>query len=172
MKPDRNPVAAHQRPLAPVLGLGVSEGVARGVRNHPEPSRIRISNYFCLGTYDQMSATTYPINVHPRKKLSTVIGMDRKNRSLHRHPGRAPQHPRWRPPRAGGASPCTAPEAETEPLRTRLSTTGGSGGHDPGGAQNRTVSRARCRDHSHKVNPRLVIEGILATSWTRCSVLS
>src|SRR6266446_6398970 len=51
MKPDRNPVAAHQIHLAPVLGLCVSERVERGVRNHPEPSWIRISNYFCLGTY-------------------------------------------------------------------------------------------------------------------------
>src|SRR5713101_6692223 len=51
IKPDRNPLAAHQIHLAPVLGLCVSERVERGVRNHPEPSRIRISNYFCLGTY-------------------------------------------------------------------------------------------------------------------------
>src|SRR6266567_6752395 len=51
MKPDRNPVAPHQIHLAPVLGLCVSERVERGIRNHPEPGRIRISNYFCLGTY-------------------------------------------------------------------------------------------------------------------------
>jgi len=50
MKPDRNPLAAPQRPLAPVLGVGVLERVERGGRSHPEPSRIRISNYFCLGT--------------------------------------------------------------------------------------------------------------------------
>src|SRR2546428_10931703 len=51
MKPDRNPLAPHQIPLAPVLGFCVSERVERGMRNHPEPGRIRISNYFCLGTY-------------------------------------------------------------------------------------------------------------------------
>ena len=48
IKPDRNPVAAHQIHLAPVLGLCVSKRVERGIRSHPEPSRIRISNYFCL----------------------------------------------------------------------------------------------------------------------------
>src|SRR6266478_3407723 len=51
MKPDRNPLAPYQIHLAPVLGLCVSERVERGIRNHPEPGRIRISNYFCLGTY-------------------------------------------------------------------------------------------------------------------------
>ena len=34
-----------------VLGVCVSEHVERGVENHLEPCRIRISNYFCLGTY-------------------------------------------------------------------------------------------------------------------------
>src|SRR2546428_8553447 len=58
MKPDRNPVAPHQIPLAPVLGLCVSERVERGMRNHPEPGRIRISNYFCLGTYRMDSHST------------------------------------------------------------------------------------------------------------------
>src|SRR6266571_8235287 len=52
MKPDRNPLAPHQIHLAPVLGLCVSERVERGIRNHPEPGRIKISNYFCLGTYN------------------------------------------------------------------------------------------------------------------------
>src|SRR5712664_314935 len=51
MKPDRNPVAPYQIHLAPVLGVCVSERVERGIRNHPKPGRIRISNYFCLGTY-------------------------------------------------------------------------------------------------------------------------
>jgi hypothetical protein len=32
----------------------VSERAERGVRNHLEPSRIRISNYFCLGTYNKI----------------------------------------------------------------------------------------------------------------------
>ena len=52
MKPDRNPVASHQIPLVTVLGVCVSERVERGVGNHLEPCRIRISNYFGLGTYD------------------------------------------------------------------------------------------------------------------------
>ena len=53
MKPDRDPLAPHQIYLAPVLGLCVPERVERGIRNHPEPSRLRISNYFCLGTYQE-----------------------------------------------------------------------------------------------------------------------
>src|SRR6266851_8469940 len=54
MKPDRNPVAPYQIHLAPVLGVCVSERVERGMRNHPKPGRIRISNYFCLGTYQHL----------------------------------------------------------------------------------------------------------------------
>src|SRR5439155_7222729 len=49
--PDRHPVAAHQIHLVAFLGLCVSQRVERGVGNHLEPGRIRISNYFCLGTY-------------------------------------------------------------------------------------------------------------------------
>ena len=44
------PLASHQIHLVTILGLCVSERVERGVGNHPEPCRIRISNYFCLGT--------------------------------------------------------------------------------------------------------------------------
>jgi transposase len=33
------------------LGFCVSQRVERGVGNHPEPGRIRISNYFSIGTY-------------------------------------------------------------------------------------------------------------------------
>src|SRR5215475_11555463 len=51
VEPDRNPVAAHQIYLVAVLGICVSQRIERGVRNHPEPCRIRISNYFCVGTY-------------------------------------------------------------------------------------------------------------------------
>src|SRR5262245_802743 len=51
VEPDRNPVAAHQISLVAVLGICVSQRLERGVRNHPEPCRIRISNYFCVGTY-------------------------------------------------------------------------------------------------------------------------
>src|SRR2546428_13785774 len=56
MKPDRNPVAAHQIRLATVLGVCVPERVERGVRSHPKSCRIRISNYFCLGTYEALRA--------------------------------------------------------------------------------------------------------------------
>src|SRR6266436_309896 len=59
MKPDRNPLASHQIHLAPVLGLCVSERVERGIRNHPESGRIRISNYFCLGTYETPSSSAF-----------------------------------------------------------------------------------------------------------------
>src|SRR5712664_4311353 len=51
MKPDRDPVASDQIHLVTVFGLCVSERVDRGVGRHPEPSRLKISNYFCLGTY-------------------------------------------------------------------------------------------------------------------------
>src|SRR5438128_11804310 len=44
-------MAPHQIHLASVFGVYVPECVERGIRNHPEPGRIRISNYFCLGTY-------------------------------------------------------------------------------------------------------------------------
>src|SRR5438552_14595333 len=59
MKPDRNPVASHQIYLVTVLGLCVSERVERGVGNHPAPCRIRISNYFCLGTYKESKLSIY-----------------------------------------------------------------------------------------------------------------
>src|SRR5215510_9963403 len=52
VEPDRNPVAAHQIYLVAVLGICVSQRIERGVRNYPEPCRIRISNYFCVGTYE------------------------------------------------------------------------------------------------------------------------
>src|SRR6266704_6577214 len=61
MKPDRNPLAPYQIHLAPVLGLCVSERVERGIRNHPEPGRIRISNYFCLGTYAVLADPQMPV---------------------------------------------------------------------------------------------------------------
>src|SRR4030095_5868952 len=51
MKPDRDPLASHQIHLVTVCGLCVSERVDRGVGRHPEPGRLRISNYFCLDTY-------------------------------------------------------------------------------------------------------------------------
>src|SRR4030095_11335705 len=59
MKPDRNPLASHQIHLVTVLGVCVSERVERGVGNHLEPCRIRISNYFCLGTYVYCAVDTY-----------------------------------------------------------------------------------------------------------------
>src|SRR4029453_6550430 len=51
MKPDRDPLASHQIHLVTVFGVCVSERVDRGVGRHPEPGRLRISNYFCLDTY-------------------------------------------------------------------------------------------------------------------------
>jgi hypothetical protein len=51
MKPDRDPVASDHIHLVTVVGLVVSERVGRGVGRHPEPSRLKISHYFCLGTY-------------------------------------------------------------------------------------------------------------------------
>src|SRR5947208_11511459 len=45
------PLASDQIHLVTVFGLCVSERVDRGVGRHPQPSRLKISNYFCLGTY-------------------------------------------------------------------------------------------------------------------------
>src|SRR6266511_3521826 len=65
MKPDRNPLAAHQIHLATVLGLCVPERVERGVRSHPKSCRIRISNYFCLGTYlPRIGVASHILGVH------------------------------------------------------------------------------------------------------------
>src|SRR5215510_2187518 len=44
-------MATHQIYLVTFLGLCKSECIERGVRSHLEPCRIRIPNYFCLGTY-------------------------------------------------------------------------------------------------------------------------
>src|SRR5438874_11198024 len=59
VEPDRKPVAAHQIHLVAFLSLCVSQRVARGVGHHPEPCRIRISNYFCIGTYQRNSGGSY-----------------------------------------------------------------------------------------------------------------
>src|SRR6266566_5415366 len=50
------PLASDQIHLVTVFGLCVSERVDRGVGRHPEPRRLKISNYFCLGTYQAGTA--------------------------------------------------------------------------------------------------------------------
>ena len=80
MKPDRHPVAAHHIHLAPVLGFCVPERVERGVRSHPKSCRIRISNYFCLGTYDLPDPALVKV-LHPTRwafnKATLVLLGDR-----------------------------------------------------------------------------------------------
>src|SRR5882724_6356844 len=68
MKPDRDPVASDQIHLVTVFGLCVSERVDRGVGRHPQPSRLKISNYFCLGTYYFL-----PANIDPERLKSTGV---------------------------------------------------------------------------------------------------
>src|SRR5262247_2483978 len=74
VEPDRNPVAAHQISLVAVLGICVSQRLERGVRNHPEPCRIRISNYFCVGTYKVANLPIAFSRSIPRAKLRPRYG--------------------------------------------------------------------------------------------------
>src|SRR2546430_4145918 len=75
MKPDRDPLASHQIPLVTVCGLCVSERVDRGVGRHPEPGRLRISNYFCLGTYASVETTPQAPSLAAAKNCWTRVSI-------------------------------------------------------------------------------------------------
>src|SRR6266571_4434369 len=54
-QPDRDTVAAHQIPLVTFFCVSVYGGPARGIGTDLERFRIKIPDYFCLSTYQQLS---------------------------------------------------------------------------------------------------------------------
>src|SRR6266478_3602872 len=58
-QPDRNTLATHQIPLVTFFCLSVYGGPARGIGTYLERFRVKIPDYFCLGTYERMGAQVW-----------------------------------------------------------------------------------------------------------------
>ena len=70
-EPDRNTLAEYQIHLAAFFCISVPECLGRGVGKHPEKLWVKIPNYFCLSTYEDVRAFVHKLL--RRRQADTAI---------------------------------------------------------------------------------------------------